>query len=260
MIAEKLIWKFRKDGLWSTIRATIKYPFWIAYRTIAEAPVRRKQAEMLRLGSAQERFSRIYEDNLWTSSESGSGGGSELVHTRQLRTRLPGLVADHGIRKIVDAPCGDLNWMKLVLPALDVEYVGLDIVPSVIERNRVEFGSERATFAVADLGNDPIPSCDLVIARDFLFHLSFADIDAYLRNLAKCDYRYVLTTTHIVGDGFANSDIETGDFRRIDLFRARFGIDPAAPVEEFDDYPQGHPMPRKMILLRKEDMPTSLSL
>ena len=106
MIAEKLIWKFRKDGLWSTIRATIKYPFWIAYRTIAEAPVRRKQAEMLRLGSAQERFSRIYEDNLWTSSESGSGGGSELVHTRQLRTRLPGLVADHGIRKIVDAGAG----------------------------------------------------------------------------------------------------------------------------------------------------------
>lgn len=259
MIAEKLRWKYRKDGLLPTIRAIIKYPFWIAYRTVAEAPMRRKYAKMLQRGSAQERFTQIYEENLWTSNESGSGGGSELSHTEQVRAHLPTFVEKYEIKRIVDAPCGDLNWMKLILPKMDVDYVGLDIVPSVIERNREEFHSDRIRFEVADLSKDPIPACDLVIARDFLFHLSFADIDAYLRNLAKTDYRFVLTTTHIVDAGFENSDIVTGDFRRIDLTRTPFAIDPEAPVESFEDHPEGHSVPRKMILVRKEDMPAALT-
>lgn len=259
MIVEKLKWKYRKDGLLPTIRALVKYPFWIAYRTIAEAPMRRKYARMLQRGTAQERFSQIYEENLWTSGESGSGGGSELSHTEQVRARLPKFVEKYRIERIVDAPCGDLNWMKLILPEMDVDYIGLDIVPSVIERNRQAFQSDRIRFEVADLSKDPIPSCDLVVARDFLFHLSFADIDAYLRNLAKTDYRYVLTTTHIVEPGFENSDIVTGDFRRIDLTKAPFGIDGDAPVESFQDHPEGHSVPRKMILVRKEDMPTALT-
>ena len=43
----------------------------------------------------------------WGSDESGSGIGSELGATEALREYLPGLFKRLGVRKVLDAPCGD---------------------------------------------------------------------------------------------------------------------------------------------------------
>src|SRR5258705_1028102 len=79
-------------------------------------------------------FRRIFDLNLWGNRESISGEGSTLERTAAIRAELPGLLARHGVRSMLDAPCGDFFWMKEL--ALDVDsYIGADIVPELIARN-----------------------------------------------------------------------------------------------------------------------------
>lgn len=72
-------------------------------------------------------FSRIYRENHWASAETRSGVGSEMGRTQSVRERLPWLFDVLGAKSVLDAGCGDLNWMQHV--EAQVEYVGVDIVP-----------------------------------------------------------------------------------------------------------------------------------
>ena len=81
-----------------------------------------------------ERFQRIFEENAWGNRESVSGEGSNLERTKVVRAELPGLLARHGVRSLLDAPCGDFYWMKEVDLA-GVDYIGVDIVPEIIARD-----------------------------------------------------------------------------------------------------------------------------
>ena len=67
--------------------------------------------------------------------ESISGPGSTLQQTRVLRERLPLLLTSLGVRTLIDAPCGDFNWMKHVEAGLDL-YIGVDILTDVISEHQ----------------------------------------------------------------------------------------------------------------------------
>jgi len=58
---------------------------------------------------------RAFRENLSGKSfwraESRSGTGSSLEQTAQLRRELPRLIAETGVRRFLDAPCGDCNWI-----------------------------------------------------------------------------------------------------------------------------------------------------
>ena len=210
--------------------------------------------KMLKKGSNQDRFSQIYADNLWSSSESGSGTGSEVAYTEALRPWIRGICLDIDCVTFVDAACGDFNWMSQLLPELDVKYFGYDIVPEVIQRNINQYSTDNTTFQVADICNDPLPSCDLLMIRDCLFHLSFSDINKVLENINKVDYKYLLTTTHDPVGNFKNLDILSGDFRWLDLRKDPICLNEKTFLSRFNEPPQNG-MPRSMIMIRKEDVP-----
>jgi hypothetical protein len=98
------------------------------------------------------------------------------------------------------------------------------------------------------------------MVRDCLFHLSYADIDKFLSNIANMNFRFLLTTTHEVTVGFQNKDIITGDFRRIDLFSPPFNFRKDSVLESINDYPPDYPIKRRMILVAKDSVPTAISL
>jgi len=114
--------------------------------------------------------------------------------------------------------------MRFVLPKVDVEYYGYDIVRSVINKNKKTQGDKNVHFEVADICKDELPECDLIMVRDCLFHLSFEDNNNFLNNIARVDYKYLLTTTHILDKDFVNKDIITGNFRMINLFSEPFNF------------------------------------
>lgn len=220
---------------------------------------RSRYKEMLELREVDDRFKRIHDENLWGSKESVSGEGSELGYTENLRRWLPDVISRYDIRRISDAPCGDFNWMRYVLDGTSLEYVGYDIVSDVIEKNKKSFGGGGCQFFQANICRHPIQDCDLLITRDALIHMSFRDVDSYLKNISRVNYKYLLTTTHYTDADFVNRDILSGDVRLIDLFKPPFLFERNSVLERVDDYPEGYPIRREMILIRKEDVPTGLS-
>ena len=173
-------------------------------------------------------FTRIHEENRWRSSESRSGKGSTLERTRNVREALPGLVARLGVRTLLDVPCGDFHWMKEVVDELGLEgYVGADIVPALVAANRERFGSEARSFLHRDMTRDELPRADLVLCRDGLIHLSFADAARAVDRLRASGSTWLLTTTFAALE--ANEDKPSGRSRLLNLEKPPFGW--PAPVE-----------------------------
>jgi hypothetical protein len=159
-------------------------------------------------------FSYIHSKNLWNSAESRSGPGSTIQETAVIREKLPKLVAKYAIKRFIDIPCGDLNWIKSV--ELGVEhYFGGDIVAEVISANKLKYENKMSTFDVVNLIETPLPDGDLLLCRDCLVHLSYENINKFLANLHASKIRYLLTTTFTSHK--SNMDIYTGNWRAINL-------------------------------------------
>jgi len=202
--------------------------------------------------ASRSKFDEIATGNLWGSSESLSGAGSEVGRTERYRESLVQLIRDRGFRSMFDAPCGDLNWMHLALEKMDLEYVGGDISPALIEMNRGRFPNLK--FIEFDITSDPFPSADVWHCRDCLFHLSYRDVDLALRNFAKSNIPFALITNH--RGLIRNMDIETGGWRYIDLRRAPFNL--PAPEAMLDDCAAGD-LPRYVGLWTREQIERTLS-
>ena len=172
---------------------------------------------------------------------------------------MPEIIERHGVRHLLDAPCGDFHWMREVVGALpSLRYTGGDIVAKLIADNRRRFGTERVRFEPLDITADPLPAADLMMVRDCLFHLSHADIARFLTNLARAEIGLLLTTTNVIeGEAIVNRDIESGDFRPIDLFAEPLGF-PRACLESFADNDVST-VGKRMCLFRVEPLIEHLS-
>jgi hypothetical protein len=166
-------------------------------------------------------FTDIYRRNGWANAESASGRGSTLAYTEVVRRELPRLLEELGARSLLDAPCGDFNWMRHVALG-DVAYVGADVVAEVVERNRREYGGARRSFLALDLTRDPLPRADVILCRDCLIHLSYADALSALDNFRRSGARHLLATTHT--SVRENADAETGGWRPLNLQLPPFGL------------------------------------
>jgi len=174
-----------------------------------------------------QRFRRIHDTNLWGAAESLSGLGSEIDATAVLRAELPPLLDRLGATSLLDAPCGDAGWINRA--NLGVRYVGVDIVPALIESLQARAGANdiRGEYHLADIAGDTLPRCDAILCRDCLVHLSFANIARAVANFARSGAVWLIATTF--PDWQANVDCEDGDWRALNFERAPFDWGP--PVE-----------------------------
>jgi hypothetical protein len=182
-----------------------------------------RQAFRDRALSPADIFSRIHRENFWGEAESVSGRGSTMARTAVVRRELPALLASVGAKSMLDAPCGDFNWMREV-DLGEVEYTGADVVAELVERNRELYGREGRRFVVADLTRDELPRADVILCRDCLVHLSFRHVRAALRNFKRSGATYLLATTHT--GVTENEEIATGDWRKLNLELRPLGLPP----------------------------------
>ena len=169
-----------------------------------------------------------------------SGPGSSLAYTENLRIELPKLIEQFGIKTVLDAPCGDMHWMEEVLAEYpDLNYIGGDIVDSLVEQHKVTFSSRANTeFLSLDIIRDTLPAADLMICRDCLFHLSEADIKTFLKNFVNSDIHALLTTSHAIG--YTERDIESGSYRSLNLFLPPYNFT-ADYIYSIEDWIKPHP-------------------
>lgn len=202
-------------------------------------------------GATQEIFRQKYLQNSWTGSESRSGPSSSLARTKDLRAWLPPLLRELEVRRLLDAPCGDFNWMNLVASdSPGLQFIGTDIVPEMIQDNEQKFQHlSNVKFFVLDIIREIPFRVDIAVVRDFLFHLSLSDTKTFLSTFLKSDIPYLLTTSHLPGT-WKNRDIETGKWRYMDLFQAPYGF--IKPAQLFPDGPD-----RVIALFHREDVAQS---
>lgn len=195
----------------------------------------RRRIYFLTHTAPKERFEWIYQTNFWGDPESASGSGSSLSYTTPIRSALPELFIKHQISHLADIPCGDFNWMQHVVNQTGIRYTGADIVPELVEKLARAYSSDRVQFRCLDMTAGPLPKADALLCRDALFHLSFEDIQKVLNLFVESGTPYLLTTSHTLSPEQKNKDIETGDFRLLDLMREPFG-NFGEPIEKIVDF------------------------
>jgi hypothetical protein len=195
-------------------------------------------------------FNDIYRHNRWLGVTSRSGIGSELEHTARLRQNLSGLLQAYGIRSMLDIPCGDFHWMSHL--QLDVDYVGADIVPELVERNQKAFAGERRRFARIDMVDSDLPASDLILCRDGLVHLSNEEALLAIERFKQSGALYLMATTFV--DLEANQDIASGQWRPLNMTLPPFRFPAPLTVllerDATDEYPD-----KSVALWRMSDLP-----
>lgn len=178
------------------------------------------------LGTKKSIFTEIYKKNFWGDSQSRSGTGSSVENTENLRNDLLLLLETLSVKTLLDAPCGDFNWMRLVELG-NVFYIGCDIVDEIIDNNNIFHNNQNRLFLKCNIIKDELPKADLILCRDALVHFSIKDIKHTINNFKKSEATYLLTTTFTNCN--YNADILTGKWRTLNLTIYPFHFPP--PLE-----------------------------
>lgn len=167
-------------------------------------------------------FNKIYVSNHWGSSETRSGPGSEIGNTLGLRSFLPAIIDVLDVEMLLDAGCGDCNWVKTLSLNLKL-YVGVDIVKDIVETNQMRFGNEGCRFTCIDIVCDELPQVQAILCRDCLIHMSYEDIRATLRNFKRSGAKYLIGSSY--SRVMANpADINAGEWHLINFQIAPFNF------------------------------------
>src|ERR1700733_1012595 len=118
-------------SLWTTLRG-VRHPV----STLRGSLVQQRNSEL----SAEEVFSSIYLKGGWGRTQdfdSGYGSRDELAQRHKDLARA--IIEETGSKRAVDIGCGDFRVASGFVDLLD-SYTGIDVVPSLIERNVKLFG------------------------------------------------------------------------------------------------------------------------
>ncbi len=175
---------------------------------------------------AKNRFTNVYQKNLFKGKESRSGEGSNMIQTATIRKEIPLLIKELKIKSLIDAPCGDFFWMREV--ELPVErYIGVEIVKELVEKNQNKFGNKQIIFTELNIIKDVMPMADMILCRDCLVHLSFKQGIQVINNFKRSGSKFLLITTFV--NRLSNNDLGNGFWRTINIEKTPFNF--PAPIK-----------------------------
>lgn len=151
---------------------------------------------------------QIYQLYLWGGKEyefySGDGSHNITIIEPYQEVVIRFLQSFDEPLIVCDLGCGDFNVGKKFV-SFTKKYIGVDIVPDLIERNKNRFQAENLSFQCLDLATDELPKGDCAIIRQVLQHLSNHEIQKIIQKLSA--YQYVILTEHLPsGDFVPNKD------------------------------------------------------
>jgi len=73
--------------------------------------------------------------------------------TGPYRTSLEDFIRANGVRSVLDYGCGDWQFSRLI-DWQQALYVGVDVVPKIIEENQRRYGCEQVEFRISSA--DPL--------------------------------------------------------------------------------------------------------
>ncbi len=120
-----------------------------------------------------------------------SGPHATVVQTVLIRGVISKVLQQFKIETMLDAACGDMTWMPLLLdqhPRL--QYTGVDVVRALVQRHQTDYPQHR--FYHADLTEHVPQRYDLIHSRETLNHLKTTNVLTVLENFKRSGSRYLL--------------------------------------------------------------------
>lgn len=155
-------------------------------------------------------FSEVYEKKLWGENPndgadfySGTGSYGDIAH--EYINCINNFIKEKNITSITDIGCGDFKiGSQIAERNLQVKYTACDVVPSLIERNKIKFASlSNVEFKVIDGAKDELPESQLITIRQVLQHLSNSDVQSILSKTKN--FPYVIISEHLFKEGLEKS-------------------------------------------------------
>ena len=176
----------------------------------------------------KEAMEQVYELNLWGGGKlnfySGDGSYDTTIINPYLKIVSEFLNSFEQPLNVVDLGCGDFN-IGNQLTKCAKNYIAVDIVEGLIERNKKVFNANNLEFYSLDIAKDTLPVGDCAVLRQVLQHLSNKEVQSIAQKLDK--YKYVLLTEHIPNGTYCpNVDIISGQGIRL---KKNSGIDLLSP-------------------------------
>lgn len=177
-------------------------------------------------------MNQIYEQHLWGGIDfdfySGEGSHNPSIVAPYLEAVISFLKSHNSNLTVCDLGCGDFNIGKHLLKFCK-SYIGIDIVETLIERNKTKFNEENLDFQCLDISKEKLPNADCIILRQVLQHLSNEEIQSIVENIKS--YKYILLTEHLPTDAFVpNKNFISGQGNRlkyhsgVDLLQPPFSL------------------------------------
>ncbi len=165
----------------------------------------------------KDAMQQVYEKNLWGSGTSdfysGEGSHKPEIVTPYVKTLITFLTAFENPISVCDLGCGDFNVGKELVRYIK-NYIAVDIVPELMERNREKFIATNLEFQCLDIAKDALPNADCAIVRQVLQHISNDEVKQVAAKLVN--YKYVIVTEHLPDKDFtSNLDIISGQGTRL---------------------------------------------
>ena len=225
---------YNDNGLIQTLKRIILKPLRYFNKRRAYKNLKNTKKKIFSHKTIKDRFTYIYSSHYWPSKESVSGPGSEIENTKNIRKEIIKLIQKYNIKKFLDIPCGDFNWIKNIIDK-KIKYIGGDIVKDLIDKNNEKFAQPNIQFIEIDIIKDKLPSADIILCRDCLIHFSYDNIIKFFNNFINSEIDYILVTSYETdkNNSAQNYEINDGDFRPLFLMKHPFNL--PAPLAKISD-------------------------
>ena len=155
----------------------------------------------------KEGWAQIHEGMRHDYGDTFVGFGSYGPHVKAMGTLL--FLSETfemiSAKSVLDAGCGYFYNIMANMDLEGISYSGVDIEEKAIERNRKDY--PHLQFNVLDLVESVPPKADVVVCRDFFFHMFNADAKKVINNLKESGSSYLIATYHTIED-FNVSNLE----------------------------------------------------
>ena len=167
--------------------------------------------------------------------ETQCGAGSTMAATENVREWLPGALKRLKVDLLIDAPCGDRNWIRHV--ELPFQYIGIEVDDDHVVKAR----EDGFPILQQDLRELVFPwrikITAAILSRDFFQHLDDEDGMKVLNNFRASGARYLIATDHGVVENGKLEQLPEGPFRYISMTAPPFNLRP--PIDQCDDGKHG---------------------
>ena len=157
--------------------------------------------------------------------ETHCGYGSTLRATVSARNWLADIIDRYHVKTFLDAPCGDLNWLRHMTWD-GVQYIGIDqYEPNLWAAKELGFD-----VRVADIITNRLPDADMLLCRDFLQHLTMLEILRFFSNIKRSKIIWLVATSH---GNAENTELPDSGFRPFNLLIPPLSL--PCPAENVED-------------------------